>query len=276
MYLRFTTPGVVTRARVAPGPFRVASDLWWERRDDPLGIALRHELDWFNEWLPVPSRFDVHSKSRRWRDGVCWFRDHAREMVAHAYALIALIEDCGVPTERIWTRDPGQVLYRDPFQVVAKPERRMLATRRRSPHRRRSCQSTSTTTNSPAFERSSKRRKGYPSETRVKRGLRSIKGGPDDPNSIELIEKLGRNDPCPCGSGNRFQALLPALGPVSTGPSGGITGGEGPSSRRGVFLSRRRKFIFHVQPIADSEYDDRTAAARPAAEPRQQLAHVSG
>jgi len=25
----------------------------------------------------------------------------------------------------------------------------------------------------------------------------------------ELTEKLGRNDPCPCGSGLRFQALLP-------------------------------------------------------------------
>jgi len=59
------------------------------------------------------------------------------------------------------------------------------------------------TTRSPAFERTSKRRKGYPSETRVKRGLRSIKGG-----EIELLEKLGRNDPCPCGSGKRFQALL--------------------------------------------------------------------
>ncbi|MFI5210449.1 MAG: SEC-C metal-binding domain-containing protein [Gemmatimonadales bacterium] len=27
----------------------------------------------------------------------------------------------------------------------------------------------------------------------------------------ELIEKLGRKDPCPCGSGRRFQAMLPAL-----------------------------------------------------------------
>ncbi|MDR2189003.1 MAG: SEC-C domain-containing protein [Azonexus sp.] len=26
----------------------------------------------------------------------------------------------------------------------------------------------------------------------------------------ELLEKLGRNDPCPCGSGLRFQALLHA------------------------------------------------------------------
>ena len=26
----------------------------------------------------------------------------------------------------------------------------------------------------------------------------------------ELLEKLGRNDPCPCGSGRRFQTLLHA------------------------------------------------------------------
>ncbi|WBY09008.1 SEC-C metal-binding domain-containing protein [Sphingomonas sp. 7/4-4] len=71
---------------------------------------------------------------------------------------------------------------------------------------------------SPAFEVTSKRRKGYPSETHVKRGLRFVHG------DVELVEKLGRNDPCPCGSGKSFQALLPAFGTVSTGPSGMITG----------------------------------------------------
>ncbi|MEO1730029.1 MAG: SEC-C metal-binding domain-containing protein [Pseudomonadota bacterium] len=25
----------------------------------------------------------------------------------------------------------------------------------------------------------------------------------------ELVEKLGRKDPCPCGSGKSFQAVLP-------------------------------------------------------------------
>ncbi|MBO9517528.1 MAG: SEC-C domain-containing protein [Porphyrobacter sp.] len=76
-------------------------------------------------------------------------------------------------------------------------------------------------TRSPAFERTSKRRKGYPSETRVKRGHRTIKGG-----EIELLEKLGRNDPCPCGSGSSFQTVLPDFGPVSTARSGGTIGGE--------------------------------------------------
>jgi uncharacterized protein YecA (UPF0149 family) len=45
----------------------------------------------------------------------------------------------------------------------------------------------------------SKRRKGFPSETKVKRGVRIVHG------DKELAEKLGRNDFCPCGSGNRFK-----------------------------------------------------------------------
>ncbi|GAA4025014.1 hypothetical protein GCM10022280_27360 [Sphingomonas swuensis] len=80
-------------------------------------------------------------------------------------------------------------------------------------------------TSCPAFERIAKRRKGFPSETRVKRGLRFVRGG-----TKELIEKLGRNDPCPCGSNLRFQALLPDQRPLSMGRSGRITGGEGRGS----------------------------------------------
>ena len=48
------------------------------------------------------------------------------------------------------------------------------------------------------FEITSKLRKGFPSETQVKRGVRVIHG------NKELTEKLGRNDLCPCGSGRRF------------------------------------------------------------------------
>ena len=55
-------------------------------------------------------------------------------------------------------------------------------------------------------ETTSKRRKGYPSEAQVKRGLRVVHG------EKELQEKLGRNDLCPCGSGRRFQGLLHAVG----------------------------------------------------------------
>jgi uncharacterized protein YecA (UPF0149 family) len=50
----------------------------------------------------------------------------------------------------------------------------------------------------------SKRRRGFPSETKVKRGIRVVH------SDKELTEKLGRNDLCPCGSGRRFQEMLPA------------------------------------------------------------------
>lgn len=52
----------------------------------------------------------------------------------------------------------------------------------------------------------SKRRKGYPSERQVKRGVRIVHG------DKELAEKLGRNDLCPCGSGKLFKRCY-----ISTG-----------------------------------------------------------
>jgi SEC-C motif len=64
------------------------------------------------------------------------------------------------------------------------------------------CESRKNTSKPIAFEVSSKRRRGFPSETHVKRGNRVVGGAKD------LLEKLGRNDPCPCESGRRFQALL--------------------------------------------------------------------
>jgi uncharacterized protein YecA (UPF0149 family) len=56
-----------------------------------------------------------------------------------------------------------------------------------------------TSTTAHFFETMSKRRKGFPSETKVKRGIRMVHG------DKLLEEKLGRNDLCPCGSGKRFK-----------------------------------------------------------------------
>ena len=74
----------------------------------------------------------------------------------------------------------------------------------------------------------SKRRRGFPSETHVKRGVRSVKGG-----EKELQERLGNNDPCPCGSGRRFQELLPRQRPLSTAPDAPTTSGSAEALRGG-------------------------------------------
>ena len=61
-----------------------------------------------------------------------------------------------------------------------------------------SCDTIHSATNT-AFETMSKRRRGFPSETQVKRGEQVVHG------DKLLEEKLGRNDLCPCGSGKRFR-----------------------------------------------------------------------
>jgi uncharacterized protein YecA (UPF0149 family) len=73
--------------------------------------------------------------------------------------------------------------------------------------RRLQCASIATSTTSPAFTVTRKRRNSFPSETHVKRGRRIVHG------DVELFERLGRNDLCPCGSGARFQALLHEVRP---------------------------------------------------------------
>ena len=67
--------------------------------------------------------------------------------------------------------------------------------------------------NPPPFEPSGKRRRGIPSETKVRRGLRVVHG------DKELAEKLGRNDLCPCGSKalSRAAACARAASTVASG-----------------------------------------------------------
>jgi hypothetical protein len=61
-----------------------------------------------------------------------------------------------------------------------------------------------------------KRRRGFPSEMRVERGVRGVAVdlGQGKAGFKEFVEKLGREDLCPCGSGKRFQAVLPRVGAV--------------------------------------------------------------
>lgn len=122
MYLRF----IVDAPQAHPhGLFRSA---YRPRYDDSapewLRVSIVEHYDWFNENLAIPRRFTVVSRRRHVRVGICWFRPEAREHIAHARELARLFAELGCVTVMLKTRHPGQILYRDDHQIVAKPEER--------------------------------------------------------------------------------------------------------------------------------------------------------
>ena len=122
MYLQF----IVVAPQARPhGLFRAD---YHPGYDDKLPEWLRTPIEdlyaWFNEHLAIPRRFTVVSRRRHVYAGICWFRPEAREHIARARELALLIADAGQPTAMLKTRHPGQILYRDDHQIVAKPETR--------------------------------------------------------------------------------------------------------------------------------------------------------
>ena len=125
MYVRFVSPLHSHTRTGAYGLFRGAA--WMVNEPETpkvLRDAMNIELDWFNEHLPRPRYRDFEVRSRKvWhRDGICWFRDDAQEMIRRAFVLASLLRDCGANISKLATDRPGQVLYRDAYQIIAKPE----------------------------------------------------------------------------------------------------------------------------------------------------------
>ena len=125
MYIRFISPERASRGRGCYGLFQAAVDLVYDEQiPDFVYAPVREELDWFNANLPAPKDRHFCVRSRKvWRDdGICWFRDDAREMIAHAHLLARLVREWHVPITLLNTRNPGQILYQDDYQIVAKPD----------------------------------------------------------------------------------------------------------------------------------------------------------
>jgi hypothetical protein len=123
VYLRFVSSEIDPYSCVEAGLFVAARDL---RESGTLPFydyeRLWELFDWFNEYLKRPHRF---SRSRRCGDGpgkaVCWFKPTAREHIACAREMVALLEDYGVPIWTLKTPKVGYVVYEDEHQVVAEP-----------------------------------------------------------------------------------------------------------------------------------------------------------
>ncbi|MEM9061861.1 MAG: hypothetical protein AAGD13_15485 [Pseudomonadota bacterium] len=84
---------------------------------------LRLELGWFNLHLDVPERFGRSAGRRGWIRGICWFRPEAHQAIDRARYVAWLMTEAEVPVEEIRRSCPGEVIWQDHQQVVAKPPR---------------------------------------------------------------------------------------------------------------------------------------------------------
>ena len=83
-------------------------------RSHPLLPALQEHLQWFSDNLPRPPDAYTHAES--------WFIPSAAAHIARARSLAKLLGQLNLPIRERRCTNPGEVVYQDDFQIVAKPE----------------------------------------------------------------------------------------------------------------------------------------------------------
>lgn len=119
-YVRFQglekTEGIASRR----GIFQLAYQL--KRSPEILPYhdrELRQNLSWLETHLDAP---DILNKSKHF-SAICWFKDTAIEPLERVRAIKFVLEQYGIWVDQITTQKPGQIIYQDEWQVVAKPWR---------------------------------------------------------------------------------------------------------------------------------------------------------
>lgn len=95
----------VVAGRLEDSPHLAASTRW----------LLRDELDWFSDNLVVPDLGDDD-----WRS-LFWLRADSREIIRRMWSLSAILRNEGIFVRKIWTTEPGKVIYSDKHQIAAIP-----------------------------------------------------------------------------------------------------------------------------------------------------------
>ena len=121
MFVRFVSGEIDCDSHVSAGLFRAAYKLLREVwLPDYEYKALREPMEWFEEHLESPYDFRLEPAWLAERS-LCWFRSTAREHLARAWEMTAILEERGVFIRLIKCEAPGYILYGDEVQVLAYP-----------------------------------------------------------------------------------------------------------------------------------------------------------
>ena len=120
MFIRFVSSEIDEDSHVSAGLFCAVSQLSWTDGLPQYEFDALSELrDWFDIHLKSP----IHHLPRtcRYERAVCWFKPTAREHLARAWEMIAILERNDVLIWTIRSRKTGYVYYEDEAQVFAEP-----------------------------------------------------------------------------------------------------------------------------------------------------------
>jgi hypothetical protein len=115
MFVRFVVGHEHESHRVLTGIITEARILRDRGVLEPYAAAwLEEAYEWLNANLPCPP----FSSSGWPRDVVTWFKDDAGESIRKLWEITSMLKEHGVPVRLLRSKNPGKVLYEDPFQVV--------------------------------------------------------------------------------------------------------------------------------------------------------------
>ena len=83
-----------------------------------------NEIDRQLDWLKMHLREHAPLLGREHVRAICWFKDTAHEPMRRVWAIKPYLEAYGYWINVLKTRQPGNIIYEDGWQVAAKPWRK--------------------------------------------------------------------------------------------------------------------------------------------------------
>ena len=117
-YLRIQGRNLVTNTLTGKGIFGLCMELIRNNVMEQEDADLYMEIDsWFAENLPWPEQ------CKRQESVVCYFKtENAEEMIKWIRPALWLLDRYNVPYYLVYTNSPGEIVYEDQYQIVAKAD----------------------------------------------------------------------------------------------------------------------------------------------------------
>ncbi len=115
-YVRIQGRNLVINTLTGKGIFGLCMELIRSQKMEQEDAELYMENDsWFAENLPWPEQ------CKRQESVVCYFKtENAKEMLKWIKPVLWLLDRYNIPYYLVYTNSPGEIVYEDKYQIVAK------------------------------------------------------------------------------------------------------------------------------------------------------------